>query len=319
MDAIKPRLTVAELFRQAEAKLKLSWLAGGSGAEREISADSVYRPTMALVGHANMLEHNRLQVLGLTELQLLESFDPLAQRAAIEALFSVDSAALFIANGVAIPSAFCEFADRMSTPLIGAEVPTAMLMRGLNHALGQALAPFTLQHGVFMEVSGIGILITGDPAIGKSELALELVSRGHRLVADDAVELFAMSPETLEGRSPELLRDFMEVRGLGLLNIRLLFGEAAVKHRVQLKLIVQLTSAETWDALNRFDMQAEECHILDVSVPKVKLPVAVGRNLAVLVEVAVRNYILLQRGYNSGEDFSRRQSESAALGAFGDT
>lgn len=311
---IKSRKTVAELFRLVETELQLVWLAGAQSADREILHDTVYRPTLALVGHRNMLESGRLQVLGLTEVNLLASLDSEARQHAIDALFSLDSTAIFIANGVDVPDLLLEYAERHSTPLISAGVSTTTLLRGLNHHLSQLLAPYVVLHGVFMEVSGTGVLITGDPAIGKSELALELVSRGHRLVADDAVELHALSPETLEGRSPELLRDFMEVRGLGLLNIRLLFGEAAVKHRVQLRLIVQLTSADSWDASNRLDMQAELCRILDVTVPKVRLPVAVGRNLAVLVEVAVRNHILQQRGYNSGEDFAQRQREQIAFG-----
>jgi len=311
---IKPRRTVADLFRQVEVKLQLVWLAGAQSADREVLQDTVYRPTLALVGHADKLEPGRLQVLGLTEINLLASLEPDARQHAIEALFSFDSAAIFIANGVEVPDAFLECAERHSTPLISAGVSTTALWRGLNHQLSQSLAPYVVLHGVFMEVAGMGVLITGDPAIGKSELALELVSRGHRLVADDAVEFHALSPETLEGCSPELLRDFMEVRGLGLLNIRLLFGEAAVKHRVQLRLIVQLTSADSWDASNRFDMQAELCRILEVTVPKVRLPVAVGRNLAVLVEVAVRNHILQQRGYNSGDDFAQRQREQIAFG-----
>lgn len=311
---IKPRKTIADLFRQVEAKLQLVWLAGAQSADREILLDTVYRPTLALVGHADMLERGRLQVLGLTEINLLASYESDVRQHAIEALFSLDSVAIFVANGVSMPESFLEYAERYSTPLISAGVSTTALLRGLNHQLSQSLAPYAVLHGVFMEVAGMGVLITGDPAIGKSELALELVSRGHRLVADDAVEFHALSPETLEGCSPELLRDFMEVRGLGLLNIRLLFGEAAVKHRVQLRLIVQLTSADSWDASNRFDMQAELCRILEVTVPKVRLPVAVGRNLAVLVEVAVRNHILQQRGYNSGDDFTLRQSEQIALG-----
>ncbi len=311
---IKPRKTVAELFRLVETKLQLVWLAGAQSADREVLLDTVYRPTLALVGHADMLERGRLQVLGLTEINLLAAYEPDARQHAIEALFSLDSVAIFVANGVRVPDLFLECAERYSTPLISSGVSTTALLRGLNHQLSQSLAPYAVLHGVFMEVAGMGVLITGDPAIGKSELALELVSRGHRLVADDAVEFHALSPETLEGCSPELLRDFMEVRGLGLLNIRLLFGEAAVKHRVQLRLIVQLTAADSWDASNRFDMQAELCRILEVTVPKVRLPVAVGRNLAVLVEVAVRNYILQQRGYNSGEDFTLRQREQIALG-----
>jgi HPr kinase/phosphorylase len=168
-------------------------------------------------------------------------------------------------------------------------------------------------HGVFLEVSGLGVLITGDPSVGKSELALELISRGHRLVADDAVEIFAVAPDTVEGRCPSLLQDFMEVRGLGVINIRHLFGETAVKLKKNLKLIIHLTPAEHWHEVDRLDMRAEVRLLLGVEIPEVRIPVAVGRNLAVLVEVAVRNHILRLRGNNSAAEFAQRQREAMEM------
>lgn len=313
MDPIKPRLTVAELFRCAEQGLGLTWLAGSDGAERELGSEVVYRPTLALVGHPEMLAKNRVQVLGLSEMHLLENLSSAELTLAVECLFGADNAALFVANERPVPQIFLDFAERYATPLLAARATTAELMRGLTHLLSQAMASYTVLHGVFMEVTGLGVLITGDPAIGKSELALELITRGHRLVADDAVEIHAVSPDTLEGRSPELLRDFMEVRGLGLLNIHQLFGDAAVKYKKALSLIIHLTPADRWETVNRLDMEAYERDILGVTVPEVRLPVAVGRNLAVLVEVAVRNHILRQRGYNGSEEFARRQREMMAL------
>jgi HPr kinase/phosphorylase len=185
-------------------------------------------------------------------------------------------------------------------------------MHLLSHLIAQALAPSTMLHGVFLEVSGLGVLITGDPSAGKSELALELISRGHRLVADDAVEVFAVSPDILEGRCPGVLQDFMEVRGLGVINIRRLFGEVAVKLKKNLKLIIHLTPADQWHEVDRLDMRAETRVILGIAVPEVRIPVAVGRNLAVLVEVAVRNYILRVRGNNSADEFAQRQRQAIA-------
>lgn len=313
MDPIKPRLTVAELFRAAERSLALNWLAGGGGAERELASEVVYRPTLALLGHPEMLATNRVQILGLSEMSLVADMAPDDLVRAAERLFAADNAAVFVANESRVPPAFIEQADRHATPLIASRLSTAALMRGLAHVLSQAMASYTVLHGVFMEVTGHGVLIMGDPAIGKSELALELITRGHRLVADDAVELHALSPDTLEGRSPELLRDFMEVRGLGLLNIHQLFGDAAVKYKKELALIIRLLPAEQWQAVNRLDMEMQEHLILGVSVPELRLPVAVGRNLAVLVEVAVRNHILRGRGYNGSEAFAQRQREMMAL------
>jgi HPr kinase/phosphorylase len=172
----------------------------------------------------------------------------------------------------------------------------------------QNLAETTVVHGVFMEVNGVGVLIQGEAAVGKSELALELVTRGHRLIADDAVELRHVAPDTLEGNCPPMLRDFLEVRGLGILNIRSLFGETAVKFKKNLKLIVQLVKPGSGgEPLNRLDMEASNTTILGLDVLTVRIPVAAGRNLAVLVEVAVRNHILKSRGIDPTAELVARQ------------
>lgn len=167
--------------------------------------------------------------------------------------------------------------------------------------------PDRLLHGVFLEVLGLGVLITGDAAVGKSELALELVTRGHHLIADDVVEARASGANAVEGRCPALLQDFMEVRGLGLLNIRRLFGESAVKPRQHIRLIIHLTPVEHWHELNRLEMHAGERDILGVPVPEVRLPVAAGRNLAVLVETAVRNHRLRLSGVHAPDELIERQ------------
>lgn len=169
----------------------------------------------------------------------------------------------------------------------------------------------TTLHGVFMEVCGMGVLITGAPAIGKSELALELITRGHRLVADDAVEVRFVDAETVEGYCPEMLRDLMEVRGLGIINVRRLFGETAVKYRKNLKLIIDLHSVETCteSEVDRLHMRSGSIDLLGVAVPRLCLPVAVGRNLAVLIEVAARNHILRNRGYEAVIELAERQRQ----------
>jgi HPr kinase/phosphorylase len=184
----------------------------------------------------------------------------------------------------------------------------------LNHHLTQVLADSTSLHGVLLDVLGLGVLITGDSAIGKSELALELITRGCRLVADDVVELYKVAPDRLEGRCPELLRDFLEVRGLGVLNIRALFGEIAVAPKKNLRLIVHLEklSQIVPGEIDRLEITASAHEILGLEIPKVRIPVAAGRNLAVLVEVAARNHILQARGINSAEQFVARHAEHLA-------
>lgn len=305
-------ITVAELFRHASERLQLSWIAGHGGGEKLLTSDTVQKPSLALVGHLNFVHPNRVQVMGCAEMDYLRNLptDDLSQ--AVDNLFATEIAAVVIANGEAVPAAIIASAERTATPLFTSPEPGPQLMRVLSHMMAQALAPSTVLHGVFLEVSGLGVLITGDPSVGKSELALELITRGHRLVADDALEVFAVSPDTLEGRCPTLLLDFMEVRGLGVLNVRRLFGETAVKQKKNLKLIVHLSPADKWQEVDRLDMRASNRNILGVEIPEVRIPVAVGRNLAVLVEVAVRNHILKLRGFNSSQEFSERQRAAIA-------
>lgn len=312
MDAVTQCVSVAEMFREAADKLQLTWLAGKAGGDRKLTSDTVQKPSLALIGHLDFVHPNRIQVLGCAEMDYLRRLTPEGLRLAIDNLFDTEIAAVVVANGETVPEALLQKAEETNTPLFISPEQSPALMRVLSYLMSQALAPSTMLHGVFLEVSGLGVLITGDPAVGKSELALELISRGHRLVADDAVDIFAVSPDTLEGRCPGLLQDFMEVRGLGVLNIRRLFGETAVKHKKNLKLIINLTPADDWEQVDRLDMHAEGRVILGVEVPEVRIPVAVGRNLAVLVEVAVRNHILQLRGFNSSAEFAERQRAAIA-------
>ncbi len=316
MDAVSEHftshhITVTELFRQVGERLQLSWVAGRSGGDKVLNSDTVQKPTLALVGHLNYVHPHRVQVMGCAEMDYLRGLSPADLQLSIANLFSTELAAVVVANGEEVPEAMAEAAERCATPLFTSPEQSPALMRLLSHIMAQALAPSTVLHGVFLEVSGVGVLITGDPAVGKSELALELITRGHRLVADDALEVFAVSPDTLEGRCPTLLQDFMEVRGLGVLNIRRLFGETAVKHKKNLKLIIHLSPADDgkhpWQEVDRLNMAASSRVILGIEIAEVRIPVAVGRNLAVLVEVAVRNHTLKMRGVHSSEEFAERQ------------
>jgi len=317
MDPVTHHISVASLFRQVGESLKLEWVAGKSGGERQLTSETIQKPSLALIGHLNFVHPNRVQVLGCAEMDYLRYLAPDTLHQAIGNLFSTELAAVIVANGEAVPALLIEAADASSTPLLTSTESSPLLMQRLSHFITQALAPSVMLHGVFLEVSGLGVLITGDPSVGKSELALELISRGHRLVADDAVEVFAVAPDILEGRCPSLLQDFMEVRGLGVINIRRLFGDTSVKMRKPLRLIIRLTPADHWHEVDRLDMRHEDCMILGMAIPEVHIPVAAGRNLAVLVEVAVRNYILRLRGSNSAVEFAERQRE-AMLSTGGD-
>ena len=207
-----------------------------------------------------------------------------------------------------VPQPLVEASESTSTPLFRSPVASVELMWMLRPYLARALAESSTVHGVFLDVLGMGVLITGDSGLGKSELALELISRGSGLIADDVVELYRIGPETVEGRCPALLKDFLEVRGLGVLNIRTIFGEAALRPRKNLKLIVNLGKPAA--RMERLPLNAGSEQIMGVEIRKVTVPVAAGRNLAVLTEAAVRNYVLQLRGFDSTREFISRQSDS---------
>ncbi len=303
-----PQISVRKMYDDVGERLALNWVGGLEGGLRLLTGDTVQKPTLALIGHLNFVHPNRVQVLGCAEMDYLRSLDTPGLDQAITHLFSTELAAVVVANDEAVPPVLLDAANRSGAPLFTSPLASPFLMNVLNHYLTQVLADSTSVHGVFLEVQGMGVLITGDSAIGKSELALELVTRGHRLVADDVVELFLVSPDTLEGRCPSLLQDFLEVRGIGILNIRELFGETSIKRRKNLRLIVQLEKMANLIAAGQDRLQLQEFSetILDVEIPKVRIPVAAGRNIAVLVEVAVRNHILRLRGINSTLEFMAR-------------
>ena len=296
------QVNVKRLHEANRDALALAWIAGRD-------ADTVVRrdPTAsaALIGHLNLTHPNRIQVAGADEAGALEGL--------AEALFAAAPAALILADGIAPPAVLRERAERTGTPLFTTPLPATRVIEKLARYLAKALAESTERHGVFMDVLGLGVLITGDSGVGKSELGLELISRGHGLVADDVVEISRLAADTLEGRCPPVLKDFIEVRGLGLLDVRTIFGETAVRPKMKLKLIAHLdkpVAAAGRDTAARLPLAEQSEDILGVTVRKVVIPVAAGRNLAVLLEAAVRNYILQLRGIHSGAEFMARQKRA---------
>ncbi|MBM3351274.1 MAG: HPr kinase/phosphorylase [Betaproteobacteria bacterium] len=303
------QIDVAELFKQTRRKLKLKWIAGLNGGSNILTSETVTKPSLALIGHLNFVHPNRVQVLGCAEMDYLQSLPESEAQQAIENLYSTGLAAIIVANGEVVPNSLVVAANQHVVPLLTSTLRSPDLMEILSHFMAEALAESVSLHGVFMEVQGFGALIKGDAAIGKSELALELISRGHRLVADDIVDFFRISPERVEGRCPPLLQDFLEVRGLGILNIRALFGDNSVKPTKPLDLIIKLEMADklTLQLLDRLHIKTQHEEVLGVRVPKVTIPIAAGRNIAVLVEVAIRNHMLLLRGINATKQFTQRQ------------
>jgi HPr kinase/phosphorylase len=296
------QVNVAQLHEDNCESLSLAWIAGREGrtvVRRESAAAA------ALIGHLNLTHPNSVQVIGAYE---APSVAGMADR-----LFASSPAALVIADGLVPPAELIAGAENSGTPLFTSPLPAARIIEKLASYLAKRLADMIERHGVLMDVLGVGVLITGASGVGKSELALELISRGQGLVADDVVEISRIAATTLEGRCPPLLRDFLEVRGLGLINIRAIYGETAVRPKMKLKLIAHLerpVRGGARDASERLPLSELAEEILGVTVRKVVIPVAAGRNLAVLLEAAVRNYILQLRGKDSAVEFFERQKRA---------
>lgn len=307
------QVNVTRLHEDNSEALGLSWIAGHDGAaavRREAAASA------ALVGHLNLTHPNSVQVLGAHEASVFLE-DSAAIRDFVDRLYAPGPAAVVLADSVQAPGYLIEAADKCRTPLLATSQSAPQVIEKLSRYLAKALADSTERHGVLMDVLGLGVMITGDSGAGKSELGLELISRGHGLVADDVVEISRIAANTLEGRCPALLKDFLEVRGLGLLNIRTIFGETAVRPKMKLRLIAHLARPAAGGAEPAGRLPLEELSevILGITVRKVIIPVAAGRNLAVLLEAAVRNYILKLRGIDSNAEFSARQRMAMALEA----
>ncbi|MDE2423342.1 MAG: HPr kinase/phosphorylase [Betaproteobacteria bacterium] len=315
-----PDVSVQRLFDENQEKNGLIWLTDGSGKERVVPVGSLTDRNVGAIAHLNLTHPHRFQVLGQMELTYLKSLGKEQLSDALSRLFSDNLTAIFIAENGEVFEPLKKMAIDKQVALLGCSLSSADLINNLNYYLSQELAEETTVHGVFMVILEVGVLITGDSAVGKSELALELISRGHGFVADDAVDLYKIGPETIQGKCPPMLKDFLEVRGLGLINIRSIFGETAVRPRKNLKLIVHLERPPGGDlsAFERLPSHTPTQSILGIDIPKVVLPVAVGRNLAVLVEAATRNFILMQRGINSTQQFLDRQKEYMDVDLFDD-
>ena len=305
-------ISLVQLFEDHREKLEVSWELA-VGANRRIGLKESGNYGADVVGHMNLIHPERLQVIGPAEIAWLNRVSPTQFANQVGALIAAQPPALIVADGLPVPEPMREICHSTQTPLLTSVKPCAAVIDLLRIYLSRRLADTTSVHGVFMDVLGMGVLITGDSGVGKSELALELISRGHGLVADDVVELARIAPTTLEGRCPGMLQDYLEVRGLGLLNIRTIFGETASRRKMKLKLIVYLQKPVTGVDAPRLPLDAQTQDILGVPIRKVVIPVAAGRNLAVLLEAAVRNTILQLRGIDSMQEFISRQQKALVL------
>lgn len=303
-------LSIKVLVDDNSDTLKFNWYLSDLYGGRMLSSSEESNTTAAdLIGHLNIMHPQRVQVFGVVEIDFFLKLDNQQTEHYLTTLKEGQVPAIIIAEGIPPPRSIIEFCEINKVPLLTSPVDASRIIDVLRVYLTRRFAPKTTVHGVFLDVLGVGVLITGESGLGKSELALELISRGHGLVADDAVEFARTYPNYIEGRCPELLRNLLEVRGLGLLDIRTIFGETAVRRKMSLKLIVNLVRANT-EFFERLPMQDQSEEILGMPIKKVTLQVAAGRNLAVLVEAAVRNMVLKIRGIDTLSDFMKKQSEA---------
>lgn len=302
-------LTIQRLYDDNRESLQLGWFAGFPGGERLISGDVASAADQ--VGHLNTIHPGRIQVFGHQEINYYQRLKSLTRAHVIGELIAGGPPALIIAQGLETPPDILAICDEKNIPLFSTPLPAAQVIDFLRVYLSKKLAQRIIMHGVFMDVLGVGVLITGDSGLGKSELGLELISRSHGLVADDAVEFSRIAPNMIEGRCPALLQNLLEVRGLGLLDIKAIFGETAVRRKMRLKLIVHLVRRSALEEeVERLPFQFPTEDVLGLPIRKVVIPVAAGRNIAVLLEAAVRNTILQLRGIDTLQEFMERQRQA---------
>jgi HPr kinase/phosphorylase len=303
-----PAVTVGGLLeaRPESVGLPVDLLAGARGLSRRITNPYIQKTGLALAGFHEYLHAGRVLIYGESEVRFIESLDPEARRGALHRSFSTDVPCVLLTGGLEAPADLVTEAERAGVPLLTTRVGTATAIGKLTALLEDRLAVREVIHGVLLDILGLGVLIVGESGIGKSECALDLVVRGHRLVADDAVEIRRRAATIIIGSCPELTRHHMEVRGLGVINLRDLFGVASTRTSKRVELVVQL---ERWDPHREYDrlgLDETFFDLLGLRVPLIRMPVAPGRNLAILVEVAARNQLLRTRGINAARELAAR-------------
>lgn len=290
-------------------KLKLELISGEEGINRPIMTSDLNRPGLEMAGFFEYYPAERVQLLGKTELTFYSQLSTDQKRERMDRLCTDITPAIIVSRDLEIPEELIDASERASVPLIKSTLKTTRLSSRLTNYLESKLAPTTAMHGVLVDVYGVGVLITGKSGVGKSETALELVKRGHRLVADDCVEIRQEDENTLVGSAPELIEHLLEIRGLGIINVMTLFGAGAVRSYKRITIVMNL---ELWDPNKQYDrlgLDEEKIKIIDTELPRLTIPVRPGRNLSVIIEVAAMNFRLKRMGMNAAEQFTNRLSD----------
>ena len=308
MSTTTPGVSVGALLRSRPEALglPLTLIAGASGLERRITTPHIQKTGLALAGFDAYLSAGRILILGESEIRYLESLASSSRVDSLRRTFAHDIPAVIVTNSMPSPAELRLEAERAGVPLLATPVPTAYAIAKVSAILEDSLAERTIMHAVLMDLIGLGVLIVGESGIGKSECALDLIVRGHRLVADDTVEIRRRAESVLIGTCPDLTRHHMEVRGLGLINIKDLFGVAATRSSKRVELVVQLERWEPGREYERLGLDELHYEILGLRVPLLRMPVAPGRNVSILVEVAARNQLLRSRGHHAARKLAAR-------------
>jgi HPr kinase/phosphorylase len=300
-----PEISVQAFLDHSRSSLGIEILSGAAGLSRTLRAARIQKPGLALAGYTDFVKTDRVQILGQTELSYLESLDPVARAQAVQNLVGKMVACIMITRRLDVPDELIAGCERTATPLLRTDLRSSETIRKVLNYLDDLLTPRTSVHGVLVDVDGVGVIMTGTSGVGKSECALELVLRGHRLVADDVVEIRRRG-EDLVGQAADLIKDLIEIRGLGILNIGELYGVAATRDHKRIELHIEL---EEWRANRSYDrtgLDERRYEILGISLTSLLVPVRPGRDIAAIVEVAARNFLLRLRGHNAARDLKRR-------------
>lgn len=305
-------ISIDMLFADTAESLALTVVAGAGGMQREIAVPRIQKPGLALSGYPEQLHRDRLQTLGATEIEYLASIDDDSRRRGIATLMSADPACVVITRNLSPPaelSAACEAAE---VPLLKSELASAELIAGITAYLQDALAPHASIHGVLLDVLGIGILLLGKSGIGKSEAALDLLARGHRLVADDIVNIRRKPPNLVFGSGSAIIRHHMEIRGLGIINIKDIFGISSVRETKKIELVIELCDWNDNEEYERLGLDDSFHEVLGVWLPRLRLPVRPGRSISTIIEVAARNQLLKFMGHHSARELSDQLGRAIA-------
>jgi HPr kinase/phosphorylase len=303
---IKESITVGFLFEGNRTRLHLKMAAGSGGLGKEIRDKNVHRPGLALAGYVQLFRYDRVQIFGNTEMRYLEQLTPGERLAALERLFKFDVPCVMITGDNAIDEQFLSIAERRGVPVFQSPLETTKFIYFLGDFLDDQFSPQCTIHASFVDVYGVGLLLTGRSGIGKSEIALDLIERGHRLVADDVVMITRKGEGILMGAGSELVKHFMEIRGLGLIDVRSMFGIRAIRFQKRVEVLIELMDWNENQEYTRTGLDDKTMPLMDVPIPSVELPIFPGKNVTVICEVIALNYLLKHYGYDAAREFTKR-------------